>query len=60
MKIKEYILGGHKSFGISHPKLLWQVILLVPMQTTRFLFCFMVALFNTDYRIFFECWKNTQ
>lgn len=60
MKMKEYILGGYKNFGISFPKFLWQVIFIIPVQITRFLFCFMIAVFYLQIDMFFEAWKQTR
>lgn len=60
MKIVKYIFGGYKYFGVSLPKLIWQLLLIIPVQITRLLFCFMVALFNLSPKTFFEAWNDTQ
>jgi len=44
-----------------HPiRFLWQVLFFIPVNITRLLFCFMVAVFNFDYKTFIEAWEVTE
>jgi hypothetical protein len=59
MKFREYITGGYKQFGITPLKLIWQLIIIIPLQFIRLIFCIMIVLFNLDIKLFSEAWKQT-
>ena len=60
MTFIEYIFkGGYKQFKISPLLLIWQLLIILPLQFIRVLYCLMIVLFNLNLSIFFEAWKQT-
>lgn len=60
MTFKDYIFGGYKQLGISPLKLIWQLIIIIPLQFIRLIFCLMIFLFNLDIKMFKEAWEQTK